>query len=54
MRTCRQPVGLRRIDARKLQRRVTDVDLGIRQHANRFKGGTRVGHGRQCGGAADR
>ena len=42
MRTCRLPVGIRRIDARELQRRVTDVDLGVRQHADRFQGGTWV------------
>ena len=52
MRARRLPIGIRRIDARELQRRITDVDLGIRQHADRFQGGSGFGHRRQCGGAA--
>ena len=39
MRARRMPIRIRRIDARKLQRRVTDVDLGVRQQADRFQCG---------------
>ena len=49
VRARRLPVGVRRIDARELQRCVTDVDLGVRQHADRFQRGTWVAHARQCG-----
>ena len=48
MRARRMPVGVWRIDAGELQRRVTDVDLGVRQHADRFQCGTGVAHARQC------
>ena len=41
----RLPVGVRRIDARQLQRRVGDVDLGVRQLPDRLQ--RRARHGTQ-------
>jgi hypothetical protein len=46
------PIRIGSIDARKLQRRVTDIDLGVRQHADRFQCGAGVAHGASVGAMA--